>query len=102
MSASIGVSSCWRRSRFVATLVTCLIHKKLARKKLMVQYSKRAYFFPCRPNNLHGYPSIVPRVCDQLWLLDWYPNHADSNLPSSAVGVFETRLLRQLFGLGNA
>ena len=27
------------------------------------------------------------------------PNHADSDLPTFTVGIFETRLLRQLFGL---
>jgi hypothetical protein len=46
-----------------------------------------------------GYSSIRPPACDQFWLLDWYPNQADSNLLTYAVGIFLTHLLRQLFGL---
>jgi hypothetical protein len=34
------------------------------------------------------------RPCDQFWLLDWYPNYADPNLPRDAVGIFLTLLLR--------
>jgi hypothetical protein len=62
------------------------LHEKSLRGKLICVYheprGRRALLF--RPVS---------------WLLVGHANHADSNLPSGAVGIFLTRFLRQLFGL---
>jgi hypothetical protein len=42
---------------------------------------------------------FVPNVLRRAPLLVWHANHADSNLSTLAVGIFEARLLRQFFGL---
>jgi hypothetical protein len=54
--------------------------------------------------NLNGQRKRVPAACrlaisTSSWLLLWHANHANSDLPPYRVGIFLTRLLRQLFGL---
>src|SRR5215467_3149283 len=72
MSASIGVSSCWRKSRFGATLVTYLIRRSWREK---ADGSSTRSLLPSFHVDRIIYTIFVvrPRACDQFRLLDFSP-----------------------------